>query len=74
MEHGGVPALLHPKTIRSNGAWGKLGQPAQMGCVSLVIPLGGPERLFAVRGGQCQQVELREERRGAGYKGGGTLT
>ena len=58
---GGVPALLPPKTFCSNGAWVKCGGPVQVGWVGQASPLSGPGGLLAIRRGQCQQEELREE-------------
>ena len=50
-----VIALLlrhHMGIFCSNGAWGKLGQPAQLGCGSTVIPPRGPAVLLAPRRGK----------------------
>ena len=47
------------ETFCSNGAWGKLDQPAHMGCGSGVIPLRGLEGLVAQRRGAISRWSSR---------------
>ena len=54
-----LPFSTSTETFCSNGAWGKLDQPAHMGCGSGVIPLEGLERLLAQRRGEVSRWSSR---------------
>ena len=54
-----LPFSTSAETLCSNGAWGKLDQPAHMGCGSGVIPLRGLEGLVAQRRGAISRWSSR---------------